>query len=75
VSDKFWTVARKRSAMHKAEDAGLIADSMDVRLALLKKIESGELAPEDAQAALAKIKRDAKRNGKITRQQAYSRGG
>ena len=68
-----WFKARmKREAQRQAEADGLVADSMDVRKALMAKFHSGECTLEQVQAELAAIKRNAKKNGKITREQAYS---
>lgn len=64
----------KRHAMNKAEEDGLVADSMEVRHQLLEKVRKGEATLEEVQAELKKIKRNAKKNGLITRSQAFSRG-
>ena len=63
----------KRRVEHQAsrESEGAVADSMDVRLALIKRMDAGELTLEQVQAELARIKRGAKKAGKITRAQAY----
>lgn len=63
----------RRDAMRKAEAEGKVADSMGVRTALMQRFHAGEITLEQAQAELAKIKRNAKKNGLITRDQA-SRG-
>lgn len=63
----------QREAHKKAEAAGEVADSMDVRMALMKRVHDGEITLEQAQAELAKIKRGAKRNGLKTRDQFYTR--
>ena len=63
----------KRRAMKQAEENGEIADSMDVRMNLLKRVKSGEITLAESQKELAKIKRDAKKSGKLTRQQVYTR--
>lgn len=63
-------MARKRQNEQQADDAGLIADSMDVRKALMQKFHSGEATLEEVQAELATIKRNAKKNGQVTRNQA-----
>jgi len=54
-----------------AEAAGEVADSMEVRLALVAKMHSGEMTLEQVQAELKRIQRGAKAAGKITRSQAY----
>ena len=64
----------KRRAMKKAEEAGEVADSMEVRHQLLEKVRKGEATLEQVQIELRKIKRSARRNGQITRSQAYRRG-
>jgi hypothetical protein len=60
-----------RDAHKKAEAAGEVADSMDVRMKLMERVHSGEITLEAAQAELAKIKRNAKRSGLKTRDQFY----
>jgi cell fate (sporulation/competence/biofilm development) regulator YlbF (YheA/YmcA/DUF963 family) len=70
----FWTAARKKDAVAKAEADGLIADSAEVRDELVRKMHAGEMTLEQVQAELKRIKRDAKKNGKITRAQAWRRG-
>lgn len=63
---------RNKIALQKdAEQAGRVADSMDVRLALMERVHRGEISLEDAQAQLKRIKASAKKNGQITRAQAY----
>ena len=61
-------------AVAKAEADGLIADSAEVRDELVRKMHAGEMTLEQVQAELKRIKRDAKKNGKITRAQAWRRG-
>lgn len=64
-----------KSANRRAEEAaGNVADSMNVRIALMTRVDSGAITLEQAQAELKKIKAGAKKAGKITRAQAYSRG-
>ena len=63
----------KRRAMKQAEENGEIADSMDVRMNLLERVKSGEITLAESQKELVKIKRDAKKSGKLTRQQVYTR--
>ena len=60
----------RREAMRKAEAEGTVADSMEVRQALMLRVHAGEITLEAAQAELARIKRNAKKNGLITRDQA-----
>jgi len=70
----FERMSDKRCAVHKAEIDGIVADSLDVRKALMERVTSGEITLAQAQDELAKIKRGAKASGKITREQAYNRG-
>lgn len=64
-----------KSANRRAEEAaGNVADSMEVRLAIVERISSGEITLAQGQAELKKIKAGAKKAGQITRSQAYSRG-
>lgn len=53
------------------EAEGAVADSMDVRRALMERFHAGEITLEAAQSELARIKRGAKAAGKITRNQAF----
>lgn len=64
----------KRRALKAAEDAGAIADSMDVRRALMARVHAGEITLEQAQDELKKIKAGAGRAGKVTRAQAFNAG-
>lgn len=52
----------------------MVADSLDVRIALIERMNKGELTLKDVQQQLKKIKANAKKNGQITRTQAYLRG-
>lgn len=56
-----------RAALREAEARGEVADSIDVRMALVKRFKAGEITLDQMQAELAKIKRDAKQAGKLTR--------
>lgn len=71
---RFEASIEKTQAMKEAEQAGQVADSMDVRLALMERVHSGEITLAQAQAELKKIKAGAKKRGMITRSQAFSRG-
>jgi dynactin complex subunit len=64
----------KRANVNKCEKDGVIAGSMEVRMALMEKVKTGELTLEEVQNELRKIQRNAKKNGKITRNQAFIRG-
>jgi hypothetical protein len=71
---RFEAAMDKRDAVNKADAAGQVADSKEVRTALIQRMHAGELTLEQVQAELARIKRDAKKNGLLTRSQAFSRG-
>lgn len=64
----------KMAAMKTAEESGQVADSGEVRLALMQRVHKGEITLEQAQAELRKIKSGAKKAGLLTRSQAFSRG-
>lgn len=68
----FYERSAARAAVNKAEADGKIADSLDVRKALMARVESGEITLEQAQTELKKIKRDAKKNGLATRNQVFT---
>lgn len=65
--------ARKRHELARADQAGEIADSLEVRKDIMRRIHAGEITLEAGQAELRKIKRHAKKNGKMTRSQKWSR--
>lgn len=69
--DSFWKAIERKDNMRQAEADGRVADSMEVRMALMERVHSGEITLEAAQAELARIKRGAKAQGKVTRNQAY----
>lgn len=64
----------KREAVSAAEARGEVADSMDVRTALMARVHAGELTLAQAQAELKRIQREASRTGKVTRAQAFKAG-
>lgn len=68
------THRRKNQAVRTSEEDGEVADSMSVRMALIEKMHAGEMTLAEAQAELKRIQRGAKKAGKVTRSQAYSRG-
>ena len=72
--DRFWRNMERRDAQKQAEASGQVADSMEVRRALMQRVHDGEITLEAAQAELVKIKRGAKAAGKVTRNQAFVRG-
>lgn len=69
----YFTHKRKLEGVQKLEAEGKVADSMDVRRELVAKVDAGEMTLEEVQAELARIKRGAKKTGKVTRGQAYRR--
>lgn len=70
--DAFWKSVERKEALQSAEAAGQVADSMEVRKSLVERFERGEITFDQMQAELAAIKRNAKRNGQVTRNQAYT---
>lgn len=62
---------RRVENIKAAESAGEAADSMGVRLALIAKMDAGEITLPEVQAELARVKRGARKAGKITRAQAW----
>lgn len=72
--DAFYTKLRKREAVNAADASGQVADSMEVRMALMERVRKGEITLEAAQAELKKIKRGAKAAGKTTRAGAWRNG-
>ena len=72
--DRFTASLDKRENVKRCEKEGIVADNTEVRMALMAKVRSGECTLEEVQAELKKIKRNAKKNGQITRNQAFVRG-
>ena len=64
----------KRLNVERCESDGIVADSTEVRMALMAKVRAGECTLEEVQAELKKIQRNAKKNGQITKNQAFIRG-
>jgi hypothetical protein len=50
-----------------AEQRGEVADSMDVRKAILARFHSGELSLDECQAELRRVKDEGRASGKILR--------
>lgn len=63
----------KRHAVNVADASGLVADSMEVRAALIAKVKAGEMTLTECQEELNRIKRNAKRNGLTTRAKVWSK--
>ena len=53
---------------------GKVADDMNVRLEIVRRIQAGEITLEDGQKEIRKIKREAKKRGERTLFQTYLRG-
>ena len=64
----------KHNALKASEQAGMVADNMEVRMGLMESVRTGAITLEYAQKELKRIKSQAKKDGKITRAQAFSRG-
>ena len=71
VLDRNDLILIKQENLRDAEARGLVADSMDYRLDLIARFKGGEITFDEMQAELKATKRNAKKNGKITRAQAY----
>ena len=71
---RFEAGLEKRKNVEECEKSGIIADSMDVRMALMGQVRSGEKTLAEVQSELKKIKRNAKKNGMLTRSQAFNQG-
>lgn len=69
--DRFYRVEAQKDALKKAEAGGQVADSLEVRQALMERVHKGEITLEAAQAELKRIKRGARAAGKVTRSQAF----
>jgi hypothetical protein len=63
----------RRDALQRAEAAGEVADSKTVRDELVRKMHAGEMTLEQVQAELSRIQRNAKREGKKTRDSFFKR--
>jgi pyruvate ferredoxin oxidoreductase gamma subunit len=62
----------KRKAVENAEAKGVVSDSMDVRMELMKQVKNGDIALEEAQSELKRIKRVGNKQGLKTREQVYN---
>lgn len=68
----FHRIAENRANQRQAEADGVVADSLEVRKTLMQEFHDGKKTLEEVQKELSAIKRAAKKNGKITRNQAYT---
>jgi hypothetical protein len=64
----------KRRFVNEADKSGQIADSMEVRKALMARVHSGEISMKEAQRQLKQIQNGAAAKGLMTRAQAYNEG-
>lgn len=71
---KFEASRDKFAELHRSEAAGEVADSLDVRKALIQRMTAGELTLDQVQAELKRIRRGAAKAGKVTRTAAFRRG-
>jgi cell fate (sporulation/competence/biofilm development) regulator YlbF (YheA/YmcA/DUF963 family) len=71
---RFDETFRKSQSLKDAEASGMVADSTDVRRKLVERMENGEITLEELQAELKRIKREGKKRGLLTREQAFARG-
>jgi hypothetical protein len=68
--DRFWKIHAQMDALRQAETEGRVADNLDYRKGLMQRVHDGEITLEQAQAELKAVKRNASKNGQITRSQA-----
>lgn len=71
---RFEAALDKRAHTNECEARGLVADSKEVRMDLIRRMDAGELTLDQVQDELKRIKRNAKKNGQLTREQAYRQG-
>lgn len=69
--DRYFNTMKRFQNQREAEAAGQVADSKDVRMALLERFHAGELTLDQVKAEIASLKRGAKKRGLITRAQAF----
>lgn len=63
---------KRRRYIEQAEKEGRVADSLEVRMNLIARVKAGKITFNEMQEELERIKRNAKKNGQVTRAQAYS---
>ena len=61
----------KQRAVKQAESKGEVSDSLEVRMALIDRMNKGEITLEQVKAELKVIKRKGRRDGKLTREEVY----
>lgn len=62
---------RRSQALKTAEGKGDVADSMKVRHALMERVRAGEITLQEAQAELAGLKKQARKDGQLIREDFY----
>lgn len=70
--DAFWRNEQRKYDLKAAESAGRVADSMEVRQALVARFHAGEITLEQMKAELTAIQKGAKARGLVTRNQAFT---
>lgn len=70
--DRFWRLLERRAALKEAEARGEVADSLEVRMAIMQRVHAGEITLKQGQDELLAIKRGARKRGKMTRAQAFT---
>ena len=70
--DRFWRILERKEALKKAEARGEVADSKEVRMAIMRRVHAGEITLQQAQDEILSIKRKARSQGLMTRSRAYS---
>jgi hypothetical protein len=69
--DGFWKIQAQKDALRQAETEGRVADNLDYHKGLMQRVHNGEITLEQAQVELKAVKRNASRNGHVTRSQAW----
>ena len=72
MTNKIERRLENQRALDQAEKDNIVADSIEYRKALMQKVDDGEITLEQAQKELKSVKRNAKKKGLITRNQAYT---
>ena len=68
---RFDAAMDRKAAVRNAEAEGTLADSMAVRLELIRRMQAGELTLGEVQAELKRIKRNAHANGLRTMNEVH----
>lgn len=71
VRDRWQANRDKRAALDAADASGEVADSMAVRLDIVRRLRAGEITLEEGQAELIQIRRGATKAGKTTRARVW----